>query len=193
MLEERISTNIQQLRKNAKMSLQDLAARTGLTKSYLSKIERKIQTPSFSSISRIAIALGVDTTSLLTERAESLEDVRISFTKKGERKVIAPVERSFEGSVHGIIYEAIAYNKPGKNMNPIVLTIPPEGAPVFQHEGEEFIYILEGRHEFTYDDHTYIMEEGDSVYLDAAVPHTGKGLDGKPAKILVVMFNYRRF
>jgi len=192
MLEERISANIQQLRKRAKMSLQDLADRTGLTKSYLSKIERQIQTPSFSTMSRISHALGVDTTALLTERAENLEDVRISFTRKGERKVITPLDHLAEGSFHGIIYEAIAHNKPGKNMTPLVLTIPPEGAQIFQHEGEEFMYVLEGRHEFTYDDYTYVMEEGDSVYIDAAVPHTGKGMDGKPAKILLVMFNYKR-
>src|SRR5512137_767504 len=75
MLEEHVSMNIQKLRKKANMTLQDLADRTGLTKSYLSKIERKIQTPSFSTMSRIALALGVDVTSLLTERAERLEDV----------------------------------------------------------------------------------------------------------------------
>ena len=192
MLEEHISLNIQQLRKKAKIDLQNLADRTGLTKSYLSKIERKIQSPSFSTMSKIALALGVDTTSLLTERAESLEDVRISFTRRGERKVITPLDHLAEGSFHGITYEAIAHNKPGKNMNPLVMTIPPEGAPIFRHEGEEFIYILEGRHEFTYGDQTYLMEEGDSVYIDAAVPHTGKGLDGKPSKILLVMFNYKR-
>jgi transcriptional regulator with XRE-family HTH domain len=192
MLEESISTNIQRLRKKARMTLQDLADRTGLTKSYLSKIERKKQTPSFSAMNKIAVALGVDSTFLLAEKSEKIEDVRLSFTRKGMRKVINPLDRLPEGTLHNIRFEAMAFDKPGKNMNPLILTMTQEPAPVFQHEGEEFLFVLEGRHEFTYGDQKYVMEKGDSVYFDAAVPHTGRAVGGKQTQVLVVMFNYKR-
>ena len=192
MLEDTISANIRRLRKKAKLTLQDLADRTGLTKSYLSKIERKRQTPSFSTMNRIAIALGVDSTALLTERTENVEEIRLSFTKKSERKVIIPFDHLTEGSLREITFEAMVFDKPGKNMNPLILTIGTQDAPIFQHEGEEFIFVLEGRHEFNYDGKKYVMEEGDSVYFDAAIPHSGKALGEKEAKLLLVMYNYKR-
>ena len=54
------------------------------------------------------------------------------------------------------------------------------------------MYVLEGRHELIYDGKKYIMEEGDCVYFDSSVPHTGKSLGKKKAKLLAVMFNYKR-
>ena len=64
-------------------------------------------------------------------------------------------------------------------MEPYIIEPAFEEEAVFQHEGEEFMLVLEGRHEFIYDGKTYIMEKGDSVYFDAAVPHTGKSIGKK--------------
>jgi mannose-6-phosphate isomerase-like protein (cupin superfamily) len=77
-------------------------------------------------------------------------------------------------------------------MIPYIIHPTFEENSLFQHEGEEFIYVLEGRHEFIYDGKKYMMEEGDSVYFDAAVPHTGRSLGKKRAKLLAVMYNYKR-
>jgi transcriptional regulator with XRE-family HTH domain len=190
--EETIAINIKKLRQKAKMTLQNLANLAGLTKSYLSKIERKKQTPSFASLNKIAVALGVDTTFLLTENMENLKDTRLSFTKQNERKIIVPFDQLTEGDLHGYKYEALAFDKPGKNMEPVILTPNFKGSAIFQHEGEEFIYVLEGTHEFTYDGEKYIMEEGDSVYFDASVPHSGRSIGKKKAKVLLVIYYYKR-
>ena len=63
---------------------------------------------------------------------------------------------------------------------------------VFSHEGEEFIYMLEGTHEFVYNKKKYILHEGDSIYFDSKIPHTGRSLGKKRAKILAVMYSYKR-
>jgi mannose-6-phosphate isomerase-like protein (cupin superfamily) len=52
--------------------------------------------------------------------------------------------------------------------------------------------VLEGVHQFIYDGKEYIMEEGDSVYFDSSVPHTGRSLGKKKARLLAVMYNYKR-
>ncbi|HEX16329.1 MAG TPA: cupin domain-containing protein [Deltaproteobacteria bacterium] len=64
-------------------------------------------------------------------------------------------------------------------MEPYVITPAFEETAVFQHEGEEFLYVLEGTHEFIYGDQRYIMEEGDCVYFDSEVPHAGRSLGPK--------------
>ena len=77
-------------------------------------------------------------------------------------------------------------------MQPFIIVPSFDEKAVFQHEGEEFMYVLEGTHELIYDGKKYNMEEGDCVYFDSSVPHTGKSLGKKKAKLLAVMFNYKR-
>jgi mannose-6-phosphate isomerase-like protein (cupin superfamily) len=55
------------------------------------------------------------------------------------------------------------------------------------------MYVLEGTHEFVYGAKRYILEQGDSIYFDSMVPHTGRSVGDKPAKVLVVMYSYKRF
>ena len=192
MEEEQIAKNIKILRKQQQISLKTLAALTGLTKGYLSRIERSKKAPPYSTLSKIAVALGVDAAFLLGERMDQASDKRISFTKKNQGKMVNLVRSLAEGSLYGYGYEALASDKPGKNMEPYIIEASYDEEAIFQHEGEEFIFVLEGRHEFTYDEKKYLMEEGDSVYFDASVPHSGKSLGTKRAKLLAIMFSYKR-
>jgi transcriptional regulator with XRE-family HTH domain len=192
MREESITKSIKALRKRKKITLQQLADLSGLTKGYLSKIERAKKAPPYSTLNKIAIALNVDAASLLGNRLDQSRDKRISFTRRHDRKRIEQLGSVADGSLYGYRYEALAFDKHGKNMEPYIIEPAFEDETIFQHEGEEFMFVLEGKHEFIYDGETYIMEAGDSVYFDAAVPHTGKSLGKKKAKLLAVLFNYKR-
>ena len=192
MHEEFITKNIKELRKQKKITLQQLADLTGLTKGYLSKIERAKKAPPYSTLNKIAMALNVDAASLLGDTFNQSHDKRISLTRKHKRKRIEQLGSIADGSLYGYRYEALAHDKHGKNMEPYIIEPAFEDEVLFQHEGEEFMFVLEGKHEFIYDGETYIMEKGDSVYFDAAVPHTGKSLGKKKAKLLAVLFSYKR-
>ena len=192
MGEELISRNIKTLRKKRKMTLEKLADLTGLTKGYLSKIERSKKAPPYSTLNKIAIALGVDAAFFLEENPKDSKDIKISFTKKNRRKGIRCLGSLSEGSLYGYGYEALAFDKPGKNMEPFIIEPSFDDEALFQHEGEEFMYVLDGRHELIYDGERTIMEEGDCVYFDASVPHTGRSLGKKKARLLAVMYNYKR-
>jgi transcriptional regulator with XRE-family HTH domain len=191
MREEVIAENIRRIRKQNKMTLQALADLTGLTKGYISKVERSKTAPPFSTVNRIAMAFGVDLTVFFIDRkkqSKSLRDLRISFTKKKDGQVVKT-----QDSHHGYKYKSLGHNKTGKNMIPYIIEPAADEKGVFQHEGEEFIYVLYGKHEMIYDGQSYIMEEGDSVYFDAGVPHTGRAIGGKKTLLLAVMYNYKRF
>ena len=192
MGEELIARNIYQLRKKRKITLDKLAELTGLTKGYLSKIERSQKAPPYSTLNKIAIAFGVDAASLLGENPQEKRNTQIALTKRSKGKSIKVVGSLSEGSLYGYNYEALASDKSGKNMEPFIIEPAFDQEAIFQHEGEEFMYVLEGKHEFIYNGNRYLMEKGDSVYFDAAVPHTGKSLGKKKAKLLAVMYNYRR-
>jgi transcriptional regulator with XRE-family HTH domain len=192
MGEETIARNIYDLRKKRKITLDKLADLTGLTKGYLSKIERSKKAPPYSTLNKIAMAFGVDAASLLEENPRDKRNIQISFTRKSKGKSIKVVGSLAEGSLYGYNYEALAFDKSGKNMEPFIIEPSFDKEATFQHEGEEFMYVLEGRHELIYNGNRYLMQKGDCVYFDAAVPHTGRSLGNKKAKLLAVMYNYRR-
>jgi mannose-6-phosphate isomerase-like protein (cupin superfamily) len=54
------------------------------------------------------------------------------------------------------------------------------------------MYVLEGTHELVYGGERFIMRKGDSVYFDASVPHTGVSIGKRKARLLAVMYNYKR-
>ena len=186
MDEKQIAKNIKKIRLDNKLSQEKLAELSGLTKGYISKIEKSNPAPPLSTLSKIANALNADITILTAEELELPEDIDLCIVRKGEGKKISTA------TLQGYHYEALAYKKKGKNMEPFLLMPAFEEEVVFQHEGEEFMYVMEGVHEFIYRDRKYLLKEGDSIYFDSRIPHTGRSIGKKRARILAVMYSYKR-
>jgi transcriptional regulator with XRE-family HTH domain len=187
MDEKQIVKNIKALRKSKKMSLAQLAKLCNLTKGYVSKIENSDKAPPFSTLAKIASALNTDVNILIADESEVLEDLALCIVRKNERKKVIS-----KGTLYGYHYEALAHKKTGKNMEPYFIVPAFDEAGVFSHEGEEFMYVIEGKHEFMYDGKKYILEEGDSIYFDSIIPHSGRSVGKKRAKILAIMYSYKR-
>ena len=186
MDEKQITKNIKKVRLEKNLSQEKLASLSGLTKGYISKIEKSDRSPPLSTLSKIANALDTDIALLTAEELEFPEDMNLCIVRKGEGKKIS------SGSLEGYHYEALAFKKRGKNMEPFVLLPGFDERAIFIHEGEEFMYILEGIHEFIYNNKKYVLNEGDSIYFDSRVPHTGRSIGKQRAKILAVMYSYKR-
>ncbi|MEH0022308.1 MAG: XRE family transcriptional regulator [Desulfobacter sp.] len=187
MDEKSIAENIKKLRTAKKMTLQDLASRTGLTKGYLSKVERAQKAPPYSTLTKIAAGLGVEITTLLAGDVVPPEDVRLFLSRGDKRKIIRETDQ-----FAGYDYEILANGKPGKNMEPFIIHAPWDITRTYSHEGEETIYVMDGELEFHYDDEVYLLKAGDNVYFDAIVPHVGKSLGSEKARLLVVIYFYKR-
>ena len=115
------------------------------------------------------------------------EDVRLCIVRNNERKGVIS-----RGSLYGYHYVALAHKKIGKNMEPYIIEPAFEEKAFFSHEGEEFMYVLEGIHEFIYDDKKYILEPGDSIYFDSIIPHSGRSIGKQRAKVLGIAYAYKR-
>ena len=187
MDEKIISRSIRNARLRKKLSLEKLSDLSGLSPGYISKVERSEKAPPLSTLSKIALALDVDLAHLLREEADVPDDVPLAIVRKDKRKTVKT-----RGSLYGYQYEALAYNKPGKNMEAFIISPAFDEKIAFQHDGEEFMYVLEGVHEFMYGGEKHILRKGDSIYYDARVPHSGRSLGKKKAKILAVMYSYKK-
>ena len=74
-------------------------------------------------------------------------------------------------------------------MEPFLLSFDPkvaQGVPI-THDGQEFVYVVEGAVELFYDGRCYRLEQGDSAYLDSSRPHTFHGLGASIARMLAVV------
>jgi transcriptional regulator with XRE-family HTH domain len=188
MDEKFIIKNIKELRLSRQMTLDRLAELTDFTKGYLSRIENSTKAPPVSTLARLSDALGVDITEFFAENSVRPDQVNISIIKKSETLKVGR-----KGAPYGYIYEALAYRMPGKNMEPYLMTILDGCSEAeFQHEGEEFIHVIEGKLEHHYGGKTYVLEQGDSAYFDASVPHYGRSMGKKKARILCIIYSYKR-
>ncbi len=187
MDEKIISKNLKKLRTQKRLTLQELAEKTGLTKGYLSKVERSQKAPPYSTLTKIAAALDIEVTTILAENVQPLEDVKICISRGKNRPVIRETDQ-----FAGYDYEVLAGGKPGKNMEPFIIHAPFDITRTYIHEGEEFIYVMDGQLEFNYGDDTYTLSPGDNIYFDSIVPHVGKSIGDTKAILMVVIYFYKR-
>jgi len=183
MIEEKeLGKRIQQQRTGRRLTLQDLAGRSGYTKGYLSKIENSEKAPPVSTLINLAKALNISLSEIFGEVEENSP---ICLVKKGDRRIIAR-----DGSVFGYAYQTLAHKFQNKHMEPYILTLPlkPEENALFQHKGEEMLFVLEGTMKFFHGEKEFIVEEGDCVYFDGSIRHYGVCLGKKEVKCLMVIY-----
>jgi len=186
MDERQIVENIKRMRQSKRLSLEKLAKIVGLTKGYISKIEHSQKAPPVSTLVKIAEALDTEVSFLIAEKSSEMpENTSICIVRKNERREVVS-----RGTFYGYRYESLAYKKIGKSMEPYILDPAFEEKAVFSHDGEEFMYVLEGTHEFVHNNKKYILRKGDSAYFDSKIPHRGRSLGKKKAKVLIVGMPY---
>ena len=163
------------------ITLQQLASRTNLSKSLLSKIENgKVSSP-VSTLFTIAKALNTKITYFFNDRDENLP---IILVRKNERRQFHRINARF-----GYTYEALGYKRKEKLMEPFILYMDKKTAKnvSFSHPGEEILFIMDGTWEFRHGDETLMLRKGDCIYFDASVPHSGRPIGNKPVKAFMVI------
>jgi transcriptional regulator with XRE-family HTH domain len=166
-----VTALLRAVRRQRGLTLEALAERTGLTKSYLSKIERRQSTPSIAVALKVAKALDVDVGRLFSD-----EDAAEKIT----------VDRA--GKNGGRRYRVLASGLLGKSMSPFMVrpTGGPADDPRPEHAGQEFMFVHAGTVELDYGDQTLTLGTGDSAYFDASVSHKIRALGAEPAEVVVV-------
>jgi transcriptional regulator with XRE-family HTH domain len=193
-LDERaIVEKIKRIRRNKRITLKDLAGRTGLTEGYLSRIENAENAPPISTLSRIARGLTIDVSYLLlsSDGAERDNPTIVVHKRNGTGESYGS-GTPHQKRVYGYQYERLARQKRGKNMEPYILVPDFEPGEVLYHAGEEFLYVLTGAIEFFYGTESHILEQGDSAYFDAHIPHNGRSLGKEKARVLIIIYPYKR-
>jgi len=161
---------VRRLRVRKGLRLEDLARNTGFTKGFLSKIENGKSSPPIATLLRVAEALDVDAAVLLQPPGGngSAKDPHASLHVTPARRTLV------ENRGTGYDYFALAARRLHKAMEPFLITVRPEDVnprKTFQHPGEEFIFVLEGRMDYKVGQENFHLGPGDSLYFDSSRPH----------------------
>jgi len=180
-----VGRNIKTIRQNAGLNISGLADRTGLSKALISRLENGKVSPSVATLLKIAKALNTPVSSLFDGPPQQ---EGICVVRRDERKSLVRV-----GTPFGYSYESLAYKKTDKLMEPFIIRYPPAdpSREMFDHEGEEFVFVLKGRFKLVHGDRSFILEAGDAVYLDSGIPHRGYSADERECVVLSVVTTSR--
>lgn len=177
-----LAQRIKARRLEKRLTLEAVASRTGLTRSWLSKVENFRVTPSLPALGQIAAALEVPVAEFFTGLDQH---PRLVIVRRSERQVI---QRDKPRS--HIRYESLAFKRPDRKMDPFLLHVPADETkrPAMPHEGEEFLLVVSGRVDFEYAGELYKLTAGDSLYFDGSAKHRLINPHKKPAEVLCVFF-----
>ncbi len=184
----KLGEKIRDLRLKRRRTLRQVAEMTGLSVPLLSQVENSAVSPPVATLLKISKALQVGIGYFFREE-ESKE--RAVVVRKDERKkTFRPIHtRQSDG---GYTYEALAYTKNAKHMEPFLVEFQPkkrEAVSFLSHPGEEFIFLFRGHLAFYYDQQEIILEPGDSLYFESEFPHGFRALRGRKAQAVVVVFS----
>jgi len=181
-LERAIGREVHSLRRQHGMTVTELAALASLSPGMLSKIENGLTSPSLSTLQGLANALNVPVTALLRRHEERHE---ATFVPAGEGLHIKR-----RGTRAGHDYQLLGQTV-GKRMGVepyhITLTEESEVYPAFQHEGTEFIHLVEGRMVYRHGSEIFEMGPGDSLFFDAEASHGPEKLIETPVRFICVI------
>ena len=178
-----VGERIKALREAQDMTLAQVAKLTGIDEERLGDYEEGRAVPAIGAVIQLSRVLGSKMEGLLHGGgtvSENLTICRSGDSLSGEQ---GGTEQSY--AYHTLTRPGTA----GHMMEPFLLSFDPnvaQGVPI-THDGQEFVYVVEGAVELFYDGRLYKLQQGDSAYLDSSHPHTFHGLGDRVAKMLAVV------
>jgi transcriptional regulator with XRE-family HTH domain len=157
-------------------TLDALASRAKLSKSYISRLEDGDRQPSIAALLSISRALGTSLGSLLSGETSASS---FHIVNGADQPAI---------SGNGLVYQQHSGSFPGAIMQPIRMTISAErtGNELYRHDGEEWLYVLSGQLTVTIGEDNFSLDPGDSIHFEATVGHRLSADNGKDVEAILV-------
>jgi len=168
-----VGDKIRQMREKLKLDFSQLAEKTGYQVEYLKEIEAGTVVPPVGTLIQISRALAVDSSSLLSE------------DRKAERR------KSYLKRTKAYSYNSLTPDAQDKHLWAYLVTLDPKkehDMVAYKHEGEEFMFVIDGRVEVKVGDEIHELKKGANLHFDSGVAHHLRNLSQKASKLLVVVY-----
>jgi len=184
---DHIGEKLRRLRQSRGLTLPGLATSAGISKGYLSKIERNPKPPAFSTLQALAAALDADIGEILSGGPAPAVSPNLELH--------GPDDGTWQVAhkLGGYDFLPLLKSYRHKYLSPVLMRVQPGTTSTFKHDGEEFLHVIRGRVELHYDGKVHVLATGASAYLDSRRRHRFRNRGPGVALILAVNFVYRRF
>lgn len=182
-----VGEKIRSLRESKDIDIEALAERAQIPVEQIIEIEGGGPLPGLAPLIKIARVLGVRLGTFLDD-AQGRGAV---VSRSSQLKESTRFSNHGSTDVDNMLYHSLSEGKENRHIEPFIIDILPSEDREFSlssHEGEEFIYVLEGQVEVIYGKNTHLLEARDSIYYDSIVKHHVHGYKGEKARILAVVY-----
>lgn len=170
-----VGKRIRKARLGRKMTYDDLANETGLAREEIKRIESGDRVPPVGTLLLLSRALMIDSGALLREESEKQEARAKQYTKRTENYAYTPLTPAAE-------------NKHLKAFRIVIEPMQDHKGVGYQHEGEEFAYVLTGDVEITVGEHRNRLKKGDSLHFNSGITHHMKNIGKTKAELIVTIY-----
>ncbi len=187
-VDNKLGKKITTLREAHHLSIQDLAQRCGCEVEVIEKLEAGEVPPSLAPLIKLTRALGVRLGTLMDDD-EAFGPAYIDASQMAEVERVKTLQTAEDAG--DLSYFSLAAGRPSRHMDPFVITVTPTGETTHKldsHEGEEWLYGMEGSIEIEYGNDVFVLRPGESIYYDSIVPHQVRAHDGQNAKFLACVY-----
>ena len=167
---------LKDIRATKGLSLDYLANETGFSVDYISRVEKGEIMPPVATVLRLSRALEIDSGILLKKERDEAD----------KRKAEAFKERTEDYSYQTLTPEAI--HKHLKAFKVFIDPVSDHKGVSYQHEGEEFIYVIKGKVEVTVGDNKNVLDPEDSLHFNSSIVHKLRNLSSEKAEMLVILY-----
>jgi transcriptional regulator with XRE-family HTH domain len=174
-----VGGRLRELRNERELSIRALAERSGLNVNTFSLIENGKSSPSVSTLQQIAAALEVPIIAFFETEAP----------KNSVAHIVAH-NRPRLAFAHGTL-EDLGAGLTNRAVEPFVVTLEPQassGDNPIVHTGFEFVFCLQGRMTYRVEDHSYVLEPGDSLLFESYLPHRWQNDEAQPTQAILVLY-----
>lgn len=180
---EEIGKRIRMLREQKGLSIEELSNLTGFDIEFLSNIETNKVQPQLGTVIKLSKALDSAFSRLISGTGDRI----YSVTRKNEQKIVSR-STAQKGKKQVYIYKSLAPEVKGRHMEALIVQLEENpDKEVSVHDGEEFIYVLDGTIVLNIGEDTFDLYPGDSAYYLSTTPHLVAAKKGK-ATILAVLY-----
>jgi transcriptional regulator with XRE-family HTH domain len=171
-----LGARLKELRTEREWTLGDLAARTSLSQAYLSRIESAERQPSLATLFTLARALEVSVSDLL------------DVAPAPDAQVVVRAGSLPEQHINDLFYTSLTGENRRLRLQAARVRVPQhrQGTERYQHEGEEWLYVLSGKLQLMVGEQSYLLHAGDVAHFDSSIPHRLAALHEAFAQVLMV-------
>lgn len=176
---EQIGEKLRQLRKSKNITLEQLGKEAGLSAGFISLVENGKSNIALDTLSKILLALGSSLDQFFDKCTDTIDD-----------PVVHSVELTWTSITENSAFSVLSSSVYNFELYPRFFLMHPEAEPtkteMLQHDGEEFIMVLEGVATIYYAGRSYLLYPGDSIQIHSNLPHNWANKSNRDVKLLSV-------